>query len=71
MHSSNIRTLISEIRYPIGLVVYGPGVIFSQFSGVIPDLVFISNEQRVKIAPGDKITGAPVLVIEILSPGAE
>jgi len=58
-------------RNPIGIIVPGAGVIFSQFSGVIPDLVFISNEQRGEIASGDKITGAPVLVIEILSPGAD
>lgn len=66
---SKIRMFLDE--HPIGLVVYGPGVIFSQFSGVIPDLVFISNEQRGEIASGDKVTGAPALVIEILSPGAD
>jgi Uma2 family endonuclease len=66
---SKIRTFLDE--YPLGLVVYGAGVIFSQFSGVIPDLVFISKEQRGEIASGDKITGAPALVIEILSPGTE
>jgi len=66
---SNIRTFLD--KHPLGFVVYGPGVIFSQFSGVIPDLVFISNEQRGEIASGDKITGAPALVIEILSPGAD
>jgi Uma2 family endonuclease len=66
---SKIRAFLDT--HPLGLIVYGPGVIFSQFSGVIPDLVFISNEQRSDIASGDKITGAPALVIEILSPGAD
>lgn len=66
---SKLRMFLDD--HPIGLVVYGPGVIFSQFSGVIPDLVFISNEQRGEIASGDKVTGAPALVIEILSPGAD
>jgi Uma2 family endonuclease len=56
---------------PIGKVLPGPGVIFSNFSGVIPDAVYISNERRADIAAGAKVTGAPDLIIEILSPGAE
>jgi Uma2 family endonuclease len=56
---------------PIGEVFPGPGVIFSDFSGVIPDVVYISNERRKEIATGDRIIGAPELVIEILSPGIE
>ena len=70
---SNIIALVRPFldRNPIGMIVPGPGVIFSKFSGVIPDLVFISNEQRANIASGDKVTGAPALVIEILSPGAD
>ncbi|MEW6210424.1 MAG: Uma2 family endonuclease [Acidobacteriota bacterium] len=56
---------------PIGLTVPTPGVILSKFSAVIPDVVFVSNERRSMIASGEKITGAPELVIEILSPGAE
>ena len=53
---------------PIGEILYTPGVIFSNFSGVIPDPVFVSSEQRDEIASGDRIMGAPVLVIEIISP---
>lgn len=56
---------------PIGKVFPGPGVIFSDFSGVIPDAVYVSNRMRKEIAAGDKITGAPDLIIEILSPGPE
>ncbi len=56
---------------PIGIVVPGPGVIFSEISGVIPDVIFISNERRGEIASGEKVMGAPDLVIEIVSPGAE
>jgi Uma2 family endonuclease len=56
---------------PIGEVLATPGVIFSDFNGVIPDLVFISHERRDEIASGERITGAPELVIEIVSPGAE
>ena len=56
---------------PIGIVVPGPGVIFSDYSGVIPDVVFISHQRWNEIASGDRINGAPELVIEIVSPGAE
>lgn len=59
------------IQNPIGRLWHTPGVIFSEFSGVIPDLVFVSHERRNEIASGDRITGAPDLVIEIVSPGAE
>lgn len=56
---------------PIGIVVPGPGVIFDDFNGVIPDIIFFSNERRAEIASGDRLNGAPDLVIEIISPGAE
>ena len=56
---------------PIGKVWATPGVIFSESSGVIPDLVFVSNERIPEIASGERINGAPDLVIEIVSPGAE
>jgi Uma2 family endonuclease len=59
------------VENPIGEIWATPGVIFSEFSGVIPDLVFVSNERRNEVAAGDRITGAPDLVIEIVSPGAE
>ncbi|HWX41197.1 MAG TPA: Uma2 family endonuclease [Blastocatellia bacterium] len=75
-HQGILRDLIGLFlsyldRYPIGQIYPGPGVIFSDFSGVIPDLVFVSNERLNEIAGGDKIKGAPELIIEILSPGAE
>lgn len=56
---------------PIGSVWPGPGVIFSDFSGVIPDVIYISNERQKEIATGARVSGAPDLIIEILSPGAE
>ncbi|MCI0485783.1 MAG: Uma2 family endonuclease [Blastocatellia bacterium] len=58
-------------RNPIGEVIAAPGMILSDFNGVIPDLVFITGERRDEIASGDRITGAPDLVVEIISPGAE
>ncbi len=59
------------IDNPLGRIWTTPGVIFSEFSGVIPDLVYISHQRRAEIASGDRLTGAPDLVIEILSPGSE
>ena len=55
----------------IGEIIATPGVIFSDYSAVIPDLVYISQERRQEIAAGRHITGAPDLVIEIVSPGGE
>lgn len=59
------------IENPIGKIWMTPGVIFSEYSGVIPDLVFVSHDRRNEIASGDRVMGAPNLVIEIVSPGAE
>ena len=59
------------IDNPIGRIWATPGVIFSELSGVIPDLVYISHQRRAEIASGDRVTGAPDLVIEIISPGTE
>ena len=58
-------------NHPIGIVVPGPGVIFDDFNGVIPDIVFFRNERRAEIASGERMSGAPDLVIEIISPGTE
>ena len=54
---------------PIGLAVTTPGVIFDRYNGVIPDLVYLSNEKCETMIYGGKIHGAPDLIIEILSPG--
>ena len=54
---------------PIGEILFGVGVILSNYDGVIPDLVYLSNERRDEIATGERIYGAPTLAIEILSPG--
>ena len=59
------------IDNPIGRIWATPGVILSEFSGVMPDLVYISHQRRAEIASGDRVTGSPDLVIEIVSPGSE
>jgi Uma2 family endonuclease len=53
----------------IGQVVANSGIILSDISGVIPDVVVFLNEQRDKIIFNDRLKGPPALVIEILSPG--
>lgn len=59
------------IANPIGRIWMAPGVIFSEYSGVIPDLVYVSDARRAEIASGDRVMGSPDLVIEIVSPGIE
>ena len=54
---------------PIGEVVPTPGLVFSEYSGVIPDLVVFLNQKSEAIITGERLTGPPDLVIEILSPG--
>jgi len=69
--SDNLNFLIRSYLQsnPIGRVVSTPGLILSDLSGVIPDLVFFANEQRDSIITGERLTGPPALVIEIGSPG--
>ena len=58
-------------KNPIGYAVATPGLIFSEYDGVIPDVIFISHERCEEILneKDGKFHGAPELVIEILSPG--
>jgi Uma2 family endonuclease len=75
-HQRVLRNLIAEFlsylaRNPVGELLPGPGVIFDRHNSVIPDLVFVSNAQRIKLIGQERLTWAPDLAIEILSPGAE
>ena len=54
---------------PVGEPVANVGVILSDSSAVIPDLIVFLNEQSDKIISDDRVKGPPALVIEILSPG--
>ena len=58
-------------RHPIGIVVATPGLVFSQYSGVIPDVVFFTHARGSEIISGERLVAAPDIVIEILSPGRE
>ncbi len=71
--SMRISILFSKYleNNPIGEVLATPGLILSEFDGVIPDLIYITHERRDEILDEDdgKFHGAPEIVIEILSPG--
>ena len=58
-------------QHPMGEVFLTPGVIFDQFNSAIPDAVFISSQRRRDIISGERVIGAPELVVEIVSPGKE
>jgi Uma2 family endonuclease len=75
-HQRVLHNLQMEIglylkRNPIGILVPGTGAVFSDYDAVIPDLVFVRNERWDEVTSGQKITGAPDLVVEIVSPGTE
>jgi Uma2 family endonuclease len=57
-------------EHPIGRITPGVGVIFDDYNGVIPDLVFATHERMRKALVGGRFRAAPEIVIEILSPGA-
>jgi Uma2 family endonuclease len=54
---------------PIAEWVPTPGLVFSEYSAVIPDLVVFLDKKSDAIITGEQLTGPPDLVIEILSPG--
>lgn len=64
-----IRTYLD--KHPIGIVVSTVGLILSEYSGVVPDIVFFKNESVERIVTGERLTSAPELVVEILSPGSQ
>lgn len=71
--SMNIAFLIRSYleNHPIGFVIPTPGLVLTELSGVIPDLVFFRHQRSEEIVSGERLVGAPDLVVEILSPGPE
>lgn len=56
----------------LGVVIFAPGVIFTDTDNVIPDVVWVSKERLEQIVDeAGHLTGAPELVIEVLSPGRD
>jgi Uma2 family endonuclease len=68
----NIAIAFSDYlrAHPIGRIVPGVGVIFDDYNGVIPDLVFATKERMSKALVGGRFHAAPEIAIEILSPGS-
>ena len=73
-HQLVLINLATEIKnhlkqHTIGVILPTPGVIFDEYNSVIPDIVFLSNEQMERAGP--HIQEAPELAVEIVSPGRE
>src|SRR5882724_4562186 len=71
LHNLQVEFGIYLRGYPIGILVPGTGAVFSEYDAVIPDLVFVSNERWSEVTSASRITGAPDIVVEIISPGSE
>lgn len=56
----------------LGVAIITPGIVFSEADNVVPDVVWVSNEQLVLLEDeAGHLTGAPELVVEVFSPGKE
>ena len=56
----------------LGRAAFGPGIIFTDEDNVIPDVVWASNERlNLLLDEAEHLTGAPELVVEVLSPGTK
>ena len=56
---------------PIGEALFTPGLILSNITGVIPDIVFMTNARRDQIATGERVISAPDIVVEVVSSGSQ
>jgi Uma2 family endonuclease len=65
----NLQFLIESYlrQNPIGILIPGSGIVFGNYDSSIPDLMFIRQERVAEIASGDKVTGAPDLIVEVMS----
>lgn len=74
-HQSVILNICAELqdwseKTQLGEAFPTPGIIFSDADNVIPDAIWISVERMERLTDeAGHLTGAPELVIEILSPG--
>lgn len=56
----------------LGVTIFAPGLIFSDIDSVIPDVVWVTHERLEQIEDeAGHLTGAPELVVEVLSPGKQ
>ncbi|HEX8685118.1 MAG TPA: Uma2 family endonuclease, partial [Pyrinomonadaceae bacterium] len=70
---SNLLHIVKSYldEHPVGEVFATPGVIFDRHNAVIPDLVFLTNEQLERVGAEPHIRLAPALAVEVVSPGRE
>ena len=55
-----------------GRAAMGPGIIFTDEDNVIPDVVWASHERlSLLMNKAEHLTGAPELIVEVLSPGEQ
>jgi Uma2 family endonuclease len=55
-----------------GVANFAPGLIYTEDTAVVPDVVWISRERlRTALQDDGKLHSSPELVVEILSPGSE
>ncbi len=72
--SSKINFLLElwNSQTQLGIAIATPGIVFSDDSAVVPDVVWMSKALYVAESQADrKFHSCPELVIEILSPGSE
>jgi Uma2 family endonuclease len=56
----------------LGEAIIMPGIIFSDADNVSPDVVWVSNDRLAEIEDeAGHLTGAPELVVEVISPGQQ
>ena len=75
-HQFVIRNIGNELqdwseKTGLGEAITAPGLVFTETDNVVPDLIWISVDRldRFQDAAGH-LTGAPELIVEVLSPGA-
>jgi len=74
-HQSVVRNICNVLdewsdETQLGEVFPSPGIIFSEADNVIPDAIWISVDRMARFTDeAGHFTGAPELVIEVLSPG--
>jgi len=55
----------------LGRAAINPGIVFSESDNVIPDVVWASHDRLERLLDeAGHLTAAPVLIVEVLSPGA-
>ena len=65
------RLLLWSEETGLGEPFMNPGVIFSDADNVIPDVIWISQERLDTLVDEEgHLTGAPELIVEVLSPGS-